>query len=142
MGGESDDVTVWCNDFDGRRSGIDERDRHEGRRRCFCNIVLCRAILFDPSVDGVDRAPDSLGDIGCGELGVEDEADGLTFDVFGEACVGHGGGAEEVRKRFDDRTDDDAHYPATPNSSNNAPRGTLTLKQIIKDIRLQFQQHL
>ena len=38
------------------------------------------------------RATDLPGDNGCGELGVENEVDGLAFDVFGEARVGHGNG--------------------------------------------------
>ena len=41
-------------------------------------------------MDGVDGAADLLGDIGGGEMLVENELDGLTFNVIGEANAGHG----------------------------------------------------
>ena len=71
---------------------------------------------------GVDGATGLLGGSDNGELGVENEIDGLLFDFGGKIRAGHGDGRG---KRIADRTDAE-NYPAKRISRNNASAGTLT----------------
>ena len=119
---ESDGEAVGCNNFDGGGFGIDKSDGHESRRGC-CVGILLLPIFFEPGVEGVDRTTGLLGGSGNGELGVENEVNGLLFDFGGKVGAGHGDGKG---RWCVDRTDAANYYDKTK-SRNNAASGTLTI---------------
>ena len=87
---ETDGEAVGRDDFDGGGFRIDKGDGHESRRGRCVGILL--PIFFDPGVKGIDGATGLLGGSGNGELGVENEVNGLQFDFGGKVGARHGDG--------------------------------------------------
>ena len=80
-------------------------------------------------MDGVDGAADLFGDIGGGKMLVENEVDGLTFDVIGKANTWHGNGGVKEKKSARPSNRSRRHYHANTTASNNDGGGTLTARK-------------
>jgi hypothetical protein len=79
-------------------------------------------------MDGVDGTADLLGDIGGSKMLVEDEMDGMTFDVIGKAAAWHGNNGVEKKKAARQSNRSYRHYHANKKPCNNASGGTLTFE--------------